>query len=912
VRHFAQHGVPGAVAVAVVVVLEVVEVAEQDAEGLLQLARVQQFLAEAFVQVAMVVEAGQRIRDRVYLRATEAGRRGLQHGRERMTAGPAQGLALTQGERGQVGRHGGDDLPGGIRDRSEAGDPDAELVCEDGVHPRARAREYLRHLLVVEDLVAEVRVQGGVLLGIDADDELPLPLCVGGEIACRWVGVTHLAQDVHDLAVLLGVLVVGRQGVHVQLARDAGGGLGGDGLRVRPPLGEPVEHLEEHVDHLRIELRAAAAPQLRQALGVGERGLVRTPARHGVVGVDDRHRPGEGGDLVAGQAVRVPGAVVSLVVVADGEDEIRGEEGPDDVGAHRGVLAHLVPLLLVEAPRLEQHPVRDADLADVVEVGGLLERRECVLLPAEPAAEHDHVGGDAGGVAERVVILGVQRGAQRLEVAEMHALDLGVELGVPDRQRELEADPPQKVPVDGRERVGIRTAQAEDAEEPAVRRQRDDDRRGESGGDRRAGQRGEVDRWPDDDDALRDESRSELVVERVGTQSHVGNARAPRADGVLHGLAAEDQQGVLLEVDQVSELVDRGSGDLVEVEARGRSRGDVVEQLCLARRPLFAREQRRVVDRERSGMTDRRRGIQVGLGERPFGAVLDELHGSDRPFFDDQRQRHPALAFVSPTKLEGGPREARVAQRLDDRRLSCLEHFPCDGSGCQRKAVTGGGIVDLALAHAHQEAQLVAVDDPELAFVDIDDLAEPPRRGTQRLLQVEAGGQLQGRLADQRHPSQVVVQLAVEHGVADRLAGDLGQAEDDLVALEATGLVVHQGEEADHVAAADQRDVQTLPVVPLARLPDLLRSHGRVVEHIGRVDDAALEPGAPESAACAQREARPYRVDVIGLADREEGLDGVAVRAVHAAHVRPGDLQDPLGDAAQHLGDVERRSEHHA
>jgi len=48
------------VAVAVVVVLEVVEVAEQDAEGLLQLARVQQFLAEAFVQVAMVVEAGPR------------------------------------------------------------------------------------------------------------------------------------------------------------------------------------------------------------------------------------------------------------------------------------------------------------------------------------------------------------------------------------------------------------------------------------------------------------------------------------------------------------------------------------------------------------------------------------------------------------------------------------------------------------------------------------------------------------------------------------------------------------------------------------------------------------------------------------------------------------------------------------
>ena len=77
--------------------------------------------------------------------------------------------------------------------------------------------------------------------------------------------------------------------------------------------------------------------------------------------------------------------------------------------------------------------------------------------------------------------------------------------------------------------------------------------------------------------------------------------------------ALEQEQAVLLERHQLPELVDGRLDDLFEVEAGGRPRGDVVEQLRLARRLLLAREQRRVVDGERRGVADRRGRVQLGL-----------------------------------------------------------------------------------------------------------------------------------------------------------------------------------------------------------------------------------------------------------------------------------------------------------
>ena len=108
VRDLAQRRVAGAVTVAVVVLLEVVEVAEQDRERLLVLPRAGELLAQALVQVAVVVEAGERVGDRVDLGPAEAHRGGLQHRGERLARVGAEGLAGRALERRQVGDHGGD------------------------------------------------------------------------------------------------------------------------------------------------------------------------------------------------------------------------------------------------------------------------------------------------------------------------------------------------------------------------------------------------------------------------------------------------------------------------------------------------------------------------------------------------------------------------------------------------------------------------------------------------------------------------------------------------------------------------------------------------------------------------------------------------------------------------------------
>ena len=85
------------------------------------------------------------------------------------------------------------------------------------------------------------------------------------------------------------------------------------------------------------------------------------------------------GICLAGEPVRIAVAVVALVMVTHAEHELLGEERPDDVGAEDRVLAHELPLARVEAARLEQHAVGDADLADVVQVGGLLDLAEQLL-----------------------------------------------------------------------------------------------------------------------------------------------------------------------------------------------------------------------------------------------------------------------------------------------------------------------------------------------------------------------------------------------------------------------------------------------------------------------------------------------------------------------------------------------------
>ena len=345
-------------------------------------------------------------------------------------------------------------------------------------------------------------------------------------------------------------------------------------------------------------------------------------------------------------------------------------------------------------------------------------------------------------------------------------------------------------------------------------------------------------------DAL-DEARLEVV--QLGPEERL--ALGPRGDDVRHRRALEEQQAVLVERHQLTELVDGRLDDLVEVEAGGRPRRDVVEQLRLARRLLLAGEQRGVVDGERRRVADRRRRVELRLREGPLGAALDQLHGADDAVLDDQGQRGPALELVVLVDLAHGRREPRVAQRPDHRRPLGLDHLAGDGRVGQRQALTHPRLVHLAVAHAHQRVQLVALDDGDLALVDADALAQPPRGREERRLQVEAAGQLQRRLAHQRHPPQVVVQLPVQGGVGDGLARDLRQADRDLLPREPARLAVHQRDEADDVAVADQRYVEALAVAPLAGLLDLVRGRGGVGQDVGAADRPPLLHGLEERAA---------------------------------------------------------------
>ena len=66
--------------------------------------------------------------------------------------------------------------------------------------------------------------------------------------------------------------------------------------------------------------------------------------------------------------------------------------------------------------------------------GDVLDLLEALVGPAQLASEQGHVGRDAVGVTERVVVLGAERRAQGSQVAEVEALDLLVEFGVLERE----------------------------------------------------------------------------------------------------------------------------------------------------------------------------------------------------------------------------------------------------------------------------------------------------------------------------------------------------------------------------------------------------------------------------------------------------------------------------------------------
>ena len=146
--------------------------------------------------------------------------------------------------------------------------------------------------------------------------------------------------------------------------------------------------IEERGHDRGIELGSGASLELTQGLGAREPGPVGAIGNERVVGIAGENDPGGKRYFFAGEAVGIAAPVPALVLVTDGESDVR-ESGqlPQDPLADRGVLAHEIPLLVVQGARLVQDRIRDSDLPDVVE------KRPgfhfCERSPLEPECRSD-------------------------------------------------------------------------------------------------------------------------------------------------------------------------------------------------------------------------------------------------------------------------------------------------------------------------------------------------------------------------------------------------------------------------------------------------------------------------------------------------------------------------------------------
>src|ERR1700689_3467563 len=170
------------------------------------------------------------------------------------------------------------------------------------------------------------------------------------------------------------------------------------GAGAAQPLGRGTfaDQLAEHLDQLRVELRAGAATQLRQGILDGHRVLVGAIVEHRAKGVADRDDAGAERDLLAGQAVRVTLAVPALVAGAhERADPCQRRAGRgDDLLAHHGVLLHERPLAFAERAGSSDDLVGNAELADIVQVAGLDDQADGFLVEADRAREQLDVAGD--------------------------------------------------------------------------------------------------------------------------------------------------------------------------------------------------------------------------------------------------------------------------------------------------------------------------------------------------------------------------------------------------------------------------------------------------------------------------------------------------------------------------------------
>ena len=166
----------------------------------------------------------------------------------------------------------------------------------------------------------------------------------------------------------------------------------------------------------------------------GERCAVHAVARHRVQGVGNREDPRPGRNLLAYESVRVAVAVPALVVRAHDvhAGPLQQRDAREHLLAEDRVGLHQRALRLGERCGLLQHPVRDADLADVVQQEPVLGRRIVRELGVHRARELERVALHALRVRAGARVLRLQGAGERgdglpvglLNERALRALDL--------------------------------------------------------------------------------------------------------------------------------------------------------------------------------------------------------------------------------------------------------------------------------------------------------------------------------------------------------------------------------------------------------------------------------------------------------------------------------------------------------
>ncbi len=721
-----------------------------------------------------------------------------------------------------------------------------------------------------------------------------------------------LAQHACELRVLGPVLVSPVAQERVLLGVDARRRVAGDARGEGAVLVDALDHAQERIDHVGVELAAAAALELVEAVLVSQGLAVRPAERHGIVGVGDAHRARDLGDRLTGEAVGVALARPAFVVVADAGDQRVVEERADDVGAEDGMLAHQFPFLHVEPARLEQHAVGHADLADVVQVRRFLDRAQPVLGPAELASEQHHVGGDAGGVAERVVVLRVQCPAQRLQVAEVHPLVAFVQVGVADRQGELGADALEEVPVHGDERVARRGAEAEQAQHVLALRYGDD------GGGAQAvhagvgeARRGAV-RQVQHHDALAAqpfEERSRLDPGRFARRrARLAVAGVDDLEAVA-GPAQREHRPVARH--ELAKLVDRARRDLFELEAGPRRSGDLVQQRVLAVRELKVLYQVGVIDGQRGDPADGDDGRRVLGREAVPGALLRELQDADDAFLGDQRHEQGAglAVLLHEPALLGAERRVIRAAHFD--RLAVVDCLAHRRPVVEGEAAPLPALVDAAVFDAgHTLEQATVTQRVDVARRHARHLAEALGGRAQDLTEVEGRGEFVAHVADERHAVGVPVEAVEQRRVGQSVRGSLGEAVNEVEVLELARVIVVDPGASDDPAAADQRHLEASRVPPAQVLATLELREPWIVRDVGDDERALCTQGGPHEVELVERVGGAYVVGVgLAMVDAGHAAHGGALEHEDVAVGRGGGGAQPPRDAADHVVELEGGAE---